>query len=76
MTMQARLLLVALAMGALGGCVWPTEPTRSAYSRNVGFGSAVGGQARSDLGSYNSGNTYVPGAPAAGGIGGNGGGGH
>lgn len=74
--MQAMMKLgsAALLAAALGGCAFSGAPTQSAYSRNVGMGSSVIGTARSDLGSSNSGNTVVPGAPAAGGIGGNGGG--
>ena len=39
--------------------------TWSAYSRNVGPGSTVGGYANDELGGANAGDGHVPGAPAA-----------
>ncbi len=63
---------IALSALLLSACSVGLQPTRSAYSRNVGPGSGVSGP-ESDLGSTSSGNTYVAGAPAAGGIGGTGG---
>ena len=55
-----------LLAGLLGGCASTTQPTQSALSRNVGPGSSVDGVPRSGLGPPASGNTIVPGAPAAG----------
>ena len=66
-----KLTFVLMLMTTLAACA--TQPSQSAYSRNVGAGSSVTGKPESDLGSAASGNDYVPGAPAAGGIGGNGG---
>ena len=66
-----KLTFVLMLMNVLAGCT--TQPSQSAYSRNVGSGSSVTGRPESDLGTPGSGNDYVPGAPAAGGIGGNGG---
>ncbi len=67
-----RFITATLAAVLLSACSVGTQPSRSAYSRNMGPGSGIAGP-ESDLGSFNSGNTYVPGAPAAGGIGGTGG---
>lgn len=67
---RGLVLLIALAAA---GCTLPGAPTQSAFSRNVGFGSSFSGTPQSDLGSPNSGNTYMPNVPAAGGISANGG---
>ena len=60
-----------MLVGVLTGCT--TQPSQSAYSRNVGPGSSVSGMPESDLGTTASGNDYLPGADAAGGISGTGG---
>ncbi len=72
MSVPSKFIAAALAAALLSGCGVGMQPTRSAFSRDVGPGSGISGP-ESDLGSTASGNTYVAGAPAAGGIGGMGG---
>ena len=67
----SRLPFIFVLMNVLAGCT--TQPSQSAYSRNMGPGSSITGTPQSDLGSAASGNDYLPGADAAGGISGTGG---
>ena len=66
-----KLTFVLTLMNVLAGCA--TQPSQSAYSRDMGPGSSVTGKPASGLVTAGSGNDYVPGAPAAGGLGGTGG---
>jgi len=72
MSVSLRFIAAALAATLVSACTLMSLPTRSAYSRDVGPGSGAFGP-ESDLGSVGSGNTYLAGAPAAGGISGMGG---
>jgi hypothetical protein len=60
---------LVLAAALLSGCTLPTEPTLSAFQRNVGPGSSVTGIPDDNKGPPDSGNTRVPGVSSAGNIG-------
>jgi hypothetical protein len=57
------------AAALLGGCMVPAQPPATAFQRNVGPGSAVGGVAMSDMGRGTPGDEDVPGVSTAGSLG-------
>jgi hypothetical protein len=69
MNMKPVLAFIGLGSFIVGGCTLPTEPSLSAFQRNVGPGSSVSGIPDDNKGSPNGGNTRVPGVSSAGNIG-------
>ncbi len=61
MSMQTKLALLALVVALPGACAAPTPPNLTAYQRNIGPGSSVGGEPRSDVGRGTPGDEEVPG---------------
>ncbi len=61
MSMQAKLALVALVVALPGACTAPTPPNLTAYQRNIGPGSSVGGEPTNDVGRGTPGDEDVPG---------------
>ncbi len=56
-----KLMLAALVISLPGACATPTPPNLTAFQRNAGPGSAVGGLPRSDSGRGTPGDEDVPG---------------
>lgn len=61
MSMRAKLALLALVVVLPGACATATPPKLTAYQRNIGPGSSVTGQPRSDVGRGTPGDEDVPG---------------
>ena len=64
MLIWSRLMFTAAIVSAVAACSMPTEPTATAFSRNVGPGSSMTGP-NDGMGSPNSGDDVVPGVSAA-----------
>lgn len=64
MPIWSKVVFAAVMTAALGACTVPTEPTATAFSRNVGPGSSVTGP-NDGMGSPNAGDDSVPGVSAA-----------